>query len=762
MAKPKMYRSELKKILDLHKRPNGETDEEIVGELDGMYEMPQAMSFEDGILSYEPKVSQGLMNIPRSFGDSIMDLAHMVSGSGLGESAKYGLGMGQSARQTLTGQEPLEKYNQIGLYEQGTQQMIDRYRNLGQTAYEDPFGLYLDVAPVVGKAAKFGGLDGLARIGKLDPTAMAIEGVSSITNKIIDGLRKRNTERARHVDQRMKSIETEYRDSIEGGKLGVEAISTHPTLLEIRRKIAARKGKNSVLKDLENAITTAGNMGDELLRVIDTITDPVDAGEAMIRGLQEFKETSKAANRQLYEVFQDGNGTLTQVPATLENFLQAIEDLQQYTPELKRRDFKKESVKAALNNETVKELLQIQDEFEAARRVEGQDPEVVARQEHLWQNYPRPEVDTPDIRTDAPTINMELLWELRGTLDDVIEGKGGYGITAFTKTQINTNTLLKQLRSALSDDIHLAAEVASDIIDETGGLRDHFVEANRAYSLTRKRLESKVAEEIRAAAFSNQPERLNKILLSGDQVGFGGEPWLANSEIKPLFNDLGQEVVDKVQQNILIQIVEEARKKDFSADSIQGQIDAINKNSPGRLEELLDSPFDEIRGEDLVKRLKDLSHMTGAIERIAKVKGSPAPGYGLSDYLKFRVAEDLITKLLKGQVNNAMMASVSMVILGGSRLYQDFLHAGLRKKFIDKADIGRGRRYPLPEDVALLVRKAGVPVARVGRVVGRAGKALEEIAAEQEDREFHAYPEGVTPGSYEDLEFKRTLRRPLE
>ena len=109
-----------------------------------------------------------------------------------------------------------------------------------------------------------------------------------------------------------------------------------------------------------------------------------------------------------------------------------------------------------------------------------------------------------------------------------------------------------------------------------------------------------------------------------------------------------------------------------------------------------------------------------------------------------------------------MMASVSMVILGGSRLYQDFLHAGLRKKFIDKADIGRGRRYPLPEDVALLVRKAGVPVARVGRVVGRAGKALEEIAAEQEDREFHAYPEGVTPGSYEDLEFKRTLRRPLE
>lgn len=755
MAKPKMYRSELKKILDLHKRPNGETDEQIVGELDGMYEMPQAMSFEDGILSYQPTISQGLMNIPRSAVGFGGDILHMISAPGLEGIAKYGVGMGQSALQTLTGQEPLEGHSQIELYQQGTQDMINRFRNIGQTAYQDPVGLLADVTPVLEVAGKFTGLDDLSRVSKLDPTVMAMDSVSSITNKIIDGLRKRNTERAKHVDPRMKSIETEYRDLIEGGRLPVETVSTHPRVLEIRRKMAARKGENAVLKDYEKAINTAGNMGDELLSRIDTITNPVDAGEAMIRGLQEFKETSKAANRQLYEVFQDGNGTLTQVPATLENFLQAIEDLEQYTPELKRRDFKKESVRAALNNETVKELLQIQDEFESARRVEEQDPEVVARQDHLWQNFPRPEVDTPDIRTDAPTINMELLWELRQSLDDVIERKGGYGIKAFTETQINTNTLLKQLRSSLSDDIHLAAEVASDVIDETGALRDHFVEANNAYSLTMKRLESKAAEEIRAAAFSNQPERLNKILLSGDQAGFGGEPWLANSEIEPLFKDLGQEAVDKVQQNILIQIVEEAKKKDFSADSIQGQIDAINKNSPGRLEGLLDSPFDEIRGEDLVKRLKDLSHMGEGIERIAKVKDSPASGHGLSSYLKFRVAEDLVTKLLRGQVANAMLAPVSMVILGGTRLYENFLHAGLRKKFIDKADIGRDRRYPLPEDVRLYLQQAGVPVARVSRVLGRAEKALETIAAEQKDREFLAGPD-------EERELKRTLSRGLE
>jgi hypothetical protein len=443
------------------------------------------------------------------------------------------------------------------------------------------------------------------------------------------------------------------------------------------------------------------------------------------------------------------------VPAKIDNVLDAIEGLEEFTPELKKRNLQKASVKAVLNDDTVSFLLDLKEELSQSAKASQKTPEVSDRENQIWSNFPRPESDVPSA---PPDINMQLLWELRQKLDDVInKTQGGFGLKSEAQVDINTNKLLKQIRSALTEDIYRAAEEASDAIDPSGSLKDSFVTANQAYAETMKQLQSKAATEIRSAAFSDQPERLNKLLITGDQAGFGGEPWLANSNVQDFWQMVGKEATDKAQQNLLVEIIGKARDQKFAAGSVQGQIDAINKNSPGRFEELMSSPFDEVRGEEIVKQLEALSKVTEGVGRVAKIKGDPAPNYGLSSYLKFRVAEDLVTKLLRGDVTNAMLAPVSMAILGGTKLYENFLNDGLRKKYIDSAEIGQNRKYPTPDQVELYLQKAGVPVARVGRVVGRAGSALEDLARERRDQEVL---KGYTPAEKRSLE--RTLSRSYE
>ena len=227
----------------------------------------------------------------RMVGDVYQAIRHPI------ETGKALIGVAKGAVQkVIPGEQEDEKvFNAlIGFYK-------DRYGsidNIKRTAEEDPVGFAADIADVLTLgAAPFGETKAGAAIGKIgraiDPTTLPLKGISKVLD-VVAGKR---------IAPFVKDFDIETARL--AGKYGVDLPATAMSKSEVVRIAETAVVTGPFGSNIKNQLISAGNkiseLSEDITKTTRQIPDLIDAGEAIARSADEFRDTWIISKNYLYD-----------------------------------------------------------------------------------------------------------------------------------------------------------------------------------------------------------------------------------------------------------------------------------------------------------------------------------------------------------------------------------------------------------------------------------------------------------------------------
>lgn len=473
----------------------------------------------------------------------------------------------------------------------------DRYGDLDsikRTALEDPVGFASDLSmfmtgggSALSKAGQVSKVGELAQAGKtisnigkaVDPLAIATKGAGTVIKSATEG--KKIAPFAKGLDNSV--IEASKRLNVD---LPASAKTTNriPPILEAA--IAKGLFNKELISKVDNAKKAIADIGDDMVRKIGAADNLSQAGEAILKGTDKFRERFFSIKEALYEK-ADFTKRAKDIKVNPNESLTFVNEI------LKK---KKSASKVLGSADDIKYFQSVKDKL--AKR------SILPKEVRKYEQTARTSVNVEDFISKNPGINETFLRdayrkvnasqananEIRSAVQELNKKIGNMNDLVATGNKAE----LRKLATLLQNDLDLA------VTKFDPKLSQDIQRANRYFKLSLDELNSHFGKQI--LRFKDQPDKILPAILKNST---------SIDDVKRIYRMIGNENVKSVQATFLKDFLKGAKNESTGLFTPQG----LSK----QMEKFGDEKLIKILNESQVKKLKDIREVARGIGKFDKI-----------------------------------------------------------------------------------------------------------------------------------------------
>lgn len=501
------------------------------------------------------------------------------------------------------------------------QQLVSHYGSLDkikQYAYEDPFGLAMDISTALMPFSK--GLEligGLSKVSELTKAGEIVGKISDITNPLSSGLKV--------TGMATKALSAPFKGSIDpnvveiAGQMGIDlpasVISKNAGVQSV--EAIAKKGffGMSLYKKLETAHQKLLDYADNFANSISPDSD-LTTGNKIIDGVMQYEDNWRKVKNELYkEADLSGHTIKTDVTATKT----LLDDI------IARKQA------SGLDTQGLAYFRKIRNEITPTKT------DIVSVPIGTLDNSGKPlykqvkkTTEVPLNAYDAELKLRDLNAKIRNWSDVVSTGNNG---------------LLKQVGKSLSQDLDTTIRLYKPELQKA------IDRADAVYQAGLDTLNSKWGKVV--ANSSSKPDLIVKTILN---------PKVSTEQVSQIMNTVGSEVIPSIQGSIINDILDKAKASDSGYFQPQGIAKQIKNWTPEKLQQIL-TPEQN-------KSLENISTISKAMGQGGKIaSGSQTAFIGR-----------ILTELgIGGLTHNPLLA---LKLLVGDAAYSSFISSPVGQQWL--------------------------------------------------------------------------------